>query len=234
MKKDVAVRDQFTVMEPNQNIMEIIQMNMGGEALSISDMVTIKMPLGGAIVWTLPSSGEDEVVKTFEGIIVHSQIQRTYWKEPFSGKGKGGPPDCFSNDATYGTGTPGGKCGDCPNDKFGTAHNGKGKACATKRIMFILQQDSLLPSVIRAPVGSLKNSREYLGKLASERQAMFTVVTEFGLEKVSNKDGIEYSAITMKKTKSLTDEEVEIIKKYREDIMPYINQTAETFVADES
>jgi len=231
MKKDVAVREDFAIMKPTQNIMEIIQMNLGGEALSISDMNTIKTPLGGATMWTLPSAGEDEIVKSFEGIIIHSQMQRTFWKKEFSGKG--GPPDCFSNDAVYGVGVPGGKCADCPNDVFGSALKGKGKACSTKRIMFILQKDSLLPSVIRVPVGSLKNSRSYLGNLASKDQAMYKVFTEFGLEKVQNANGIDFSMVTFKKTHSLTDDEVKVVEKYREDIMPYINQTAATFVVEE-
>jgi hypothetical protein len=232
MTKEVAVKKEYAVMDPKQDIIDIIKLNLGGEALSIADLDTIKTPPGGMTKWTLSTAGGDEVIDKFEGIIIHSQIQRTYWKEEYSGKGQ--PPDCFSNDAINGTGNPGGDCSSCPFDEFGTAKDGKGKgkACSTKRIMFILRENSLLPSVIRVPVGSLKNSRVYLSALSNERQRMCTVRTEFGLVKDQNSGGIDYTQITFKKCGSLSDNEITMVEGYIEKIMPFINQAASVFVPD--
>jgi len=230
--KDVAVKEKYAIMNPEQNVMEIIQLNLGGEALSISDLDTIKTPAGGSTMWTIPTAGDDEIVKEFSGVIIHSQIQRTYWEDEYSGKGQ--PPDCFSNDAVVGTGIPGGDCCDCPNDEFGSARKGKGKACSTKRIMFILREDSLLPTVLRVPVGSLKNSRNYLSSLSNKVQAMHGVFTEFGLEKATNTGGIEYAKITFKRTGVLTPEEVKAVVAYKEKILPYIDQAASVFIPEEA
>jgi len=231
MTKDIAVKEEYAIMDPTQDILEIIRLNLGGESLSIGDLDTIKMPSSGNTMWSIPTAGDDEVVKTFEGIIIYSQIQRTYWEKEYSGKGS--PPDCFSNDAITGIGNPGGNCKDCPMDQFKTARTGGGKACATKRIMFILQQGNLMPSVIRIPVGGLPNSRNYLQRLSNKSQRMYGVYTEFGLEKATNKQGIEYSRITFKMKGALNDKEIKAVEAYSKAILPFIDRAVDVFVPDE-
>jgi hypothetical protein len=221
MTKDLTTKEQYAIMAPDTDVVEVINLNLGGEALSISDLNHIKTPVGGSSTWSLPSiDGDEKSVKDFEAIIVHSQIQRTYWKEAFSGGGT--PPDCFSNDAIIGVGDPGGKCETCPNNEFGTSLTGRGKACQTKRIMFLVQPGSLLPTMLRVPVGSLKNSRKYLSQLASESKRVYSVVTRFGLEKDKNKDNIQFSKITFTRVGSVDD--ITAVEKYVEAIMPYIQQ----------
>lgn len=223
MTKDLTVREKYEIMDPSKNIAEVINLNLGGEALSISDLNHIKTPVGGSLTWSLPTlDGDEENVKDFEAIIVHSQIQRTYWKEAFSGGGS--PPDCFSNDAIVGIGDPGGKCELCPNDQFGSSPTGRGKACQTKRIMFLVRPNNLLPVMLRVPVGSLKNSRKYLANLAGESKRVYSVVTKFGLERDKNQDNIQFSKITFQRAGAVDD--ITAVEKYVEAIMPYIQQAA--------
>jgi len=44
MTKDIAVKEEYAIMDPTQDILEIIRLNLGGESLSIGDLDTIKMP----------------------------------------------------------------------------------------------------------------------------------------------------------------------------------------------
>lgn len=224
MTKELTTKDQYAIMNPDTNVVEVINMNLGGEALSISDLDHIKTPVGGSLVWNLPTLDGDENVKEFNAIIVHSQLQRTYWASEFSGGGT--PPDCFSNDATIGIGTPGGKCSDCPMNEFGTSKSGRGKACSTKRIMFLVRPQSMLPTILRVPVGSLKNSRKYLAGLASENLRVYSVVTRIGLEKDKNKDQIEFSKITFALVSAVDD--ITAIEAYAKAIMPYLEQAAKS------
>ena len=225
MTKDLTKKEQYAIMDPETDVVNVIDLNLGGEALSISDLNHIKTPVGGSLTWSLPTiDGDEESTKDFDAIIIHSQIQRTFWKESFSGGGT--PPDCFSNDAIIGEGDPGGKCEVCPNNEFGTSLTGRGKACQTKRIMFLVRPGSLLPVMLRVPVGSLKNSRKYLAGLAGESKRVYSVVTRFGLEKDKNKDNIQFSKITFKRVGAVDD--ITAVEKYVEAIMPYIQQATRT------
>jgi len=222
MTKELTVVKEYAIMKPDTNVGEIIELNLGGEALSISDLDHIKTPVGGSQVWNLPSIDGDENVKEFDAIIIHSQIQRTYWKEEFSGSGT--PPDCFSNDAKTGTGDPGGICANCPQNEFNTskAGKGRGKACSTKRIMFLVRPQNILPVILRVPVSSVKNSRKYLAGLSSEGKSVSSVVTRFSLDKDKNKDGITYTKVTFSRVASVEDPTA--IERYVESIKPYITQ----------
>jgi len=226
MTKDLTTIDKYAIMNPDTNVVDVINLNLGGESLSIGDLDHIKTPVAGSLMWSLPSTAGEENVKEFEAIIIHSQIQRTFWASEFSGGGS--PPDCFSNDATTGIGDPGGQCSKCPNNEYGSSKggSGRGKACSTKRIMFIVRPNSLLPTILRVPVGSLKNSRKYLQGLSSENKRFFSVVTKIGLEKDKNQDQIEFSKMTFASVGAVDD--ITAIEAYREAIMPYLKQAAST------
>jgi len=223
MTKDLVKAEEYAIMNPETNVADVIKLNLGGEALSISDLDHIKTPLGGTTLWNLPSIDGDESMKEFNAIIIHSQLQRTYWEDSFTGKGT--PPDCFSNDAVIGIGKPGGECASCQWNEFGTSKSGRGKACATKRVMFLIRPQSMLPIMLRVPVGSLKNSRKYLAALASGNQKVYSVITRFSLEKTSNKDGIEFSRVLFSRVSAVDD--ITAVEAYADTMKPYLEQAAQ-------
>jgi hypothetical protein len=175
--------------------LKIIQDNMGGETVSPGDLARIKVPSGGGLFWTVTDAdGQEQPVKTLDGIIVHITRRRAYWQgsEP-----SGDPPDCSSSDCLVGVGNPGGQCASCPLNQFGTSHKpdgsqGRGKACKETKLIFLLREGLLLPDVVSVPPASLKGLRQWQLKLGAP---YWSILTRLGLEKTSNKDGTEYARI---------------------------------------
>ncbi|MBI9082691.1 MAG: hypothetical protein JEZ11_03780 [Desulfobacterales bacterium] len=195
--KEVAVItvSDFAVMQPDVDIKDIIECNLGGENISALDLERVTVPAGSSPgLWSIPTLGGMETNKELEGIIVYHELIRNFW----ASEGGGTPPDCYSTDTIKGIGDPGGLCEQCQNNEFGSHRNGSGKACSTKRTMFFIQKDTMLPMVVNAPPTSLKNARSYLMSLASHNVKAHHVVTRMTLEgdKSANKTAfyrIEFS-----------------------------------------
>lgn len=81
-------------------------------------------------------------------------------------------------------------CVACPNNQFGSAPNGKGKACKNTRILAIIPASALdTPKeeapiwVLAVPPTSLKSFDGYVGKLASQHKTVPAgVITEITLD----------------------------------------------------
>ena len=217
----VPVED-YAIMLPDGNVSEIIAENLGGEAISPLDLDRVSVPSGGATTWTVPTLDGEEEVKALTGIIIHTQVQRVYWAEPFSGGGT--PPDCISEDAVTGEGTPGGDCARCEFSKFGSKENGRAQACQMRRLVFMVRPDSLLPLVVSVPPSSLKPAKNYLLRLASRKRPAYSVITELTLEKDKNADGIAYSRINFRAVGEVPD--VTVIRAYVQEIKPHLKKMA--------
>ena len=214
-------QSQFAIMTMEQNEMkELLAENLGNDTLSVSDFDRVTVPPGGGLVWTIPSIDGEKHTDEIVGIIIHTQIVRAYWESEFTGGGA--PPDCRSEDGLIGVGNPGGQCLGCPYNSF--EENGGAKACSESRLIFMLLKDETLPIVIKAPVMSLKNARQYLRGLTSKRRLVHSVYTSLKLEKDKNKQGIAYSKIVFSKVGDV--EKPDITKAYAQAIKPFITKTA--------
>lgn len=191
---DLVVPDgkDFLVLQEADDFKDIVEANMGGEQLSVKMLNRLVIPAGGSTMWMVPGPDGEEPQKTVEGVIVHMQTIRTYWKEAFSGQGT--PPDCYSPDAKLGIGDPGGNCLTCPMNQF--MEGGGAKACAEKIMLFYMPKDGYLPAVILVPPGSLRATKQYLVDLIQYHKTPKNLaVTRFELEQDTNNGGIKFSKL---------------------------------------
>jgi hypothetical protein len=233
MSKELVVPEtEYAIMKPESNIREIIANNLGGEQISITDLNRVKVPGAGGTTWSIPTIDGEAESKAIEGIIVSTSLTRSYWKEAYGKGGGNTPPDCYSLDAIKGIGDPGGSCMGCPNDEWGTSENGHGKACKMRRLIFTVQANHRLPTVISVPTGSLKNAKKYLMDLSNLDLNKYDVITRFTLEKRKNDDGIEYSQIVFTRVSTIAPEQRPTVKAYVDAITPYIQQAAQSIASE--
>ncbi len=98
------------------------------------------------------------------------------------------------------------KCFACKHNKFGTAENGKGKACTDKRRLVLLVADSLKKqsaldisnvdlSVLEIPPTGIKNWASYLKYMTDgEGLPPYAFVTRFTFDPTSSKEIVQYEA----------------------------------------
>lgn len=218
-------------MKQDADIEDLIRDNIGAGAIDRFDLVNVKVPGAGGVTWEIPNvSGEVESAQEIQGIILSVQINRAFWDQGYDESGGGTPPDCMSSDGYSGRGIikAGGEsgvhdCATCPHNAFGTAQKGEGKACKEMRVMYILRESGLLPIVISAPPGSLKNIKQYGLGLASEAMKMSHVVTGFKLQKKMNKGNQPFAVIMPRMIRKLDDKEMLFVDKYAASFRPTEN-----------
>ena len=159
MAKELVVFDtkKHPLLVGTGDVTEVLQSNLGGEEISPNDLAMVKMPTGGGVHWAVPTAEGEESVPTITGVIVHIARTRAWWR---SNETTGDPPDCSSVDGLNGHGKPGGLCMGCPNNEWGTAVNDagnptKGKACGEKKLLFVIREGQILPTVVRVSTASL-------------------------------------------------------------------------------
>lgn len=130
---------------------------------------------------------------------VNPGTTKTYYLRGYQ-EGVDAKPDCFSNDGIRPdplAAEPQSKsCANCPFNAFGSAENGKGKACRDAKRMAIATIDNLNePMMLRVPPTSLKNLAHY-GKLLTEK-GMDTrmVATRIGFDPHSTHQVLTFSPI---------------------------------------
>lgn len=190
----------------------------------------IKMPSGGGNFFDF----DDEPLKEFVGIVVLSQKARAFWP----GEGTGSPPLCASSNGAAGMAniedaeqmhlaselpvphpatqsfTDGGgpyECPNCPLNRWGSdPKGGRGKACKELRRLLILVDGYTAPIMLTLPPTSAKEWDRYCSVLKNKKSAFFAVRTHFGLERMKNQGGIDYSVVRVYKEGDI--EEVEKIR----------------------
>lgn len=217
----------ITRIEPKA-LTEIIRDNVGPGGISQFDLDRIKVPSSGATTWMIPSLDGEETSKEIVGVIVAWRDVRAYWETPFAEAGGGAPPDCSSDDAIKGFGSPGGACADCPLSQFGSDDRQIGQACKAMRLLFILRSNDILPIALAAPPTSLRGLRQYFLRLASKEIHYNAVVTKLSLEKATSKGNINYAKIAPTMAGELTPEETERIRQYTGMLTPQLERVQAT------
>lgn len=210
-----VIEEQYPAIVGAGNMAKTLRENLGGETLTMFDLERIKIPSGGGIAWELlDANGETTVSKSFVGIIAFTKMVRSYWAAPIDEGGGNTPPDCFSPDAQFGIGTPGGHCAECKHSKFGSARKGNGQACSQRRLLFILRPGNSMPSVLSVPPTSLKAFKAWLVQMSQRDRNYWSFVAKFELVKQSNSAGIEYAMIKPSIERELDATEMAKLQRY--------------------
>ena len=213
------------ILNETSGYLNLSNFNINGEFLEElsgldNEFERIKIPAGGSTIFELPSGNPDEsdTVKEFYAVILYHHPMYIFYSSKYSGSSN--PPDCLSTDGITGVGTPGGKCMNCPNNKFGSGENGS-KACKNKHQMYLLREGEIFPVVLSLPTSSNKEFSRYIKRLLSRGKKSDSVVTKFSLKKAVNKTGISYSQVQFSVARELDTKEVELIKNYSEQVKSY-------------
>ncbi len=177
----------------------------------------IKIPAGGALQFEIPSGDPEnpDYAKTLEGILLFSHDSFTYWAEG-NEYDDNAHPLCLSMDGKLGIGEPGGSCSTCVLNQYGTAAEGRGKACKNQRALYLLRSGDFMPLQVTLPPTSLKPFREFLRQAFIFRhRATYGSVIQIGLKKATNgKD--DYSVATFRRLSDFSGEELAQVRTYAE------------------
>jgi hypothetical protein len=227
---DIAVQaptTQWAVMNfTPEEIMGVIQENLGNDRLKASDLDRVTVPTGGGKQWAIPSLEGEEAANTISGVIVLWKQTRAYWKNAFTGENN--PPDCFSEDGLTGvcgeeSGVNlGGACESCPMAQFGSKAGRRGQACKQVRLLYLIRPDSMLPIVVSVPPTSLKPLQKYFLRLASRGIRPSAVVTALNLEKVKGNGVPDYSVIEPTMAEVLGEREKSVFRTLGDALRPML------------
>lgn len=217
---DLATVSSYAIAQVSKDDLEaIIGTNLGEENLSPNDFEKIKVPSGGGLAWTVvDEAGEETPAKEVEGIILFQHTARTWWETAIEESAGNEPPTCFSPDGRMGLGDIGdGKrtrdCATCPLNQFGSGKN-SAKACKETRVLYLIRQGELLPTIVRVPPSSLGAIRKYLLRLTSKQVRYDSVTTKLTLEKAKNAQGIDYSKIVFSRGELVPETLLEQVQAY--------------------
>ena len=213
------------ILNETSGYLNLSNFNINGEFLEElsgldNEFERIKIPAGGGTIFELPSGNPDEpdTVKEFSAVILYHHPMYVFYSSKFNGSNN--PPDCLSIDGITGVGIPGGKCINCPKNKFGSGENGS-KACKNKHQIYLLRENEIFPMVLSLPTSSNREFSRYIKRLLSRGKKSDSVVTKFSLKKAVNKTGISYSQVQFSVARELDTKEVELIKNYSEQVKSY-------------
>ena len=101
----------------DSNLREVMSEEMDGLSAAFE---RIKIPSGGGVMFEIPGENPEEpdTVKTFSAVILYQHSLNAYYQSEYQGGSN--PPDCGSFDGHHGEGTPGGDCGTCPLNQYGS------------------------------------------------------------------------------------------------------------------
>jgi hypothetical protein len=221
MTTDLAKKTEtFKILANAQEAIDALKNNLNGENLSPMDLDRVGIPPGGGSTWCVPTLEGEVNAPEIVGVIIGVQNCRAYWAGDYSGGGD--PPDCVSEDASFGVGDPGGNCHVCPLASYGSDSRGKGQACKQIKRLFVLRPASMLPLVVNLPPTSLKAASRYLLRLVDNGLKYQAVVTRITLEKTKNSEGISYSLAVFSLVGKLDPDQARAMADYAQVIAPML------------
>lgn len=185
----VVEKVNLPVIDQQERVQQLIASNLGGLRPQFG---FIRIPAGGGKFFDLDDEDEG-AVKELVGVLVDHHPNNVFFLGSFEERGSSVAPACWSVDGVQGEGEPGGACLECPNNQFGSADNGRGKACDNRHRVYLLQEGCFLPDVLNLPVMSVAAFMAYQVKLTKLGLSYWEVMTKIALEQVQNKEQITYS-----------------------------------------
>ena len=154
----------------------------------------IKIPAGGVLQFELPTGDPQhpDYSPTLTGVILFNHASCAYWPEGDE-YNDDVPPLCSSVDGKQGYGEPGGTCATCTLSQFGSASNGRGKACKNMRVLYLLRSGEFMPLAINLSPTSISPFREFLNQgFVFRNRATYGSLVEIGLKRQTNPEGKGY------------------------------------------
>ena len=195
MANELVKADNFELVTLAGEIAEAIAEEM--EGLGTIPYDRVKIPSGGGAAFEIPTEDEDnpDVAKEIVGIILDHHPVNSRWNGSYDGSDE--PPVCSSFDGKKGLVAETGElieCANCPHNQFGSAADGRGKACKNSHRLYILRQGNPVPLVLTLPPTSIKYVRDYIAKsIVLKGMRCYDAITKITLKKEKSADGIEYS-----------------------------------------
>lgn len=174
----------------------------------------VKIPSGGSLQFEIPTGDPDnpDYAKTLTGIILYNHPSNAYWTE--GSESEDNAPVCSSMDGKCGTGSPGGSCASCSLNQFGSATEGKGKACKNMRVLYLLRSGELMPLQINLPPTSLNPFRTFMNQaFSTRRRATYGSLVEIGLKKMNNGRD-DYSVATFRLVSDFSGEALAQVRNF--------------------
>ena len=220
----------FSILDPAtaQEIRQVAHDNQGTRGIAQTELDRIKVPTGGQLSLIAQGIDGEEHLREMSCLILSWEDRRAYYKTPYDQRGgkKNTPPDCVSLNMFTGVGNPGGKCSECPLQEWGSdPKGGAGKACKEMRQLLILRTGLDVPELFTVPATSLKNIRQYLGRLSARRISYWNIVTNVRLERVENTNGIAYSRIVFSAGPQLSPEQRATLSPFQKEMVATLNNT---------
>jgi len=208
----------------------------GFPKLSIKGKVFALVRSGERKVITRPDDPET-AASSLEVIVLRTQkgFSKAWYIKPYVEGQEAVKPDCSSRDGLTpddGVPVPQAKtCVACPHNQFGSAKQGKGKACADIKRMAIAARDRMdEPMLLQVPPGSFKNLTQFGKDLKAHNAQYNEVVTRIGFNM-----GAATPELTFKPLGFIDPEGVqEAASKYNDDTVQQIIGLLETDEAYET
>lgn len=195
MANEIVKAETFNLVTLTGEIAEAIAEEMDGLGSIPYDRV--KIPSGGGAAFEIPTEDEENptVATEIVGIILDHHPVNSRWKEAYNGSEE--KPLCSSYDGKQGVEVETGiisDCADCPYNVFGSAADGRGKACKNSHRVYVLREGNPVPLVLTLPPTSIKYLRDYIAKsIVLKGMRSYDVLTKITLKKEKSADGIAYS-----------------------------------------
>lgn len=233
---------------PDDDMAELMSETFGDDEPGVRDLVHIKFPTGGETSWIVTKGGNKQLVSELTGVLVLQNPQRVFWSDPDP---KNNPPECMSTDGKKplsgglftadGPGlllngrqltNPTGLCKNCPMAQWGSDLKGRaGQGCKERKLLFLITEGSMLPTVVTVPPASLKAFKDFVYGLATDGVGYWGVEIGLGLTGASAKDGTDYAELKPRVIRTLSGAETDAAKEYKEMVKAWVaNSPATMFV----
>ena len=226
MSKELVVKeDNFMILSMDTDIAQAMSEEMDGLQI---DFDRVKIPTGGGLAFEVPGDDPDspDMEKELIGVIIDHHPVNAYWENKFEGQNN--PPNCSSMDGRQGFNSETGEirnCKTCPLNQFGSADDGRGKACKNMHRVYLLRSGEMFPLLITLPPTSIKPLSNYIAKRVLAKGKRTTdVITKISLKKAQNSSGITYSQVQFAKVDDLNAEVAEQIKQFSQGIKAITRQ----------
>ena len=226
MQQDLVVNSELDVSRfvifntPIEKIREALTANSGDGAVSPTGLVRIRVPAGGATIWTTQDAEGERTEKELMGIVLGYRNRRVYWPSPLEESPGAAPPSCHSSNARVGVGQPGGPCCQCRFARFGSDSKGEGQACRLSRELFLLRETNTLPEAVVLPRTSIRSSDQYLMRLSTRAIPCYGIVTGISLERVQKSQNMAFSRTTFNAGCQLAPEQSDRMKELASVLQP--------------
>lgn len=222
----LAVIENFDLPVLSDDVATAMAEELDGLQLSFP---RVKIPSGGGLAFEVPGDDPEnpDTEKEIVGVIVDHHPVNAYWADKYAGANN--PPDCSSMDGKVGMDQDGNRrpCNSCPMNEWGTAEDGRGKACKNMHRVYILREGEMLPLLLTLPPTSLKNLSDYLGlRVITKGLRSYGVITKVSLKKAQNANGINYSQAVFALAGKLAPAQAAAMAEYSQGIRTITRQLA--------